>query len=304
MSSIHRISIVIPMFRDGQRARIAAEAVQEQELPAGIERELIIVDDGSDDGSVDHLKDMKDVHLLQLPENQGRAAARNAGARMALGQAIVFLDCDCLMVGRQFLLHHIAALDTGAVASTGRVTGTAGFWDRYQRSASARREAQHARGVCWSGSTQNFAVTRDAFLRAGGFDLAYQRYGFEDRDLLIRLDEMGRIAWVPEAMVQHIDAMSLENVARKMREGAQHSGKIFSARHPDAYRQLGYAAIDTRLHPWLHPPAKLLGSLAFRHAGRLDPWLDTLPYSLASAIVKATTALAYMYGSTLKAGRE
>lgn len=304
MSSIRRISIVIPMFRDGQRARIAAEAAQKQELPDGIERELIIVDDGSNDGSVDFLQGMQDIRILQLPENRGRAIARNAGADAALGQAIFFLDCDCLMVGRQFLLHHLAALNAGAIASTGHVTGTAGFWDRYQRSASARREAQHARGMTWSGSTQNFAVTREALLKVGGFDPAYQRYGFEDRDLLIRLGELGRIAWVSNATVQHLDTISLVSIATKMEEGARHSGAIFSARHPDAYRQLGYGAIDTRLHPWLRPPARLFGPLALRHAGRLDRWLYKVPYGLASAVVKATTALAYMHGSAAKADRE
>lgn len=304
MTLIRRISVVIPMFRDGPRARVAAEAALDQQLPDDIEREVIVVDDGSNDGSVDFLQGMKDIRILSLPENQGRAAARNAGANTARGEVIFFLDCDCLMVGHQFLINHLAALDDNTIASTGHVAGTNGFWDRYQRSASTRRAAQHVRGMSWSGSTQNFSVTREAFLQAGGFDPAYQRYGFEDRDLLIRLSAMGRIAWASNAVVQHIDTITLKNVARKMAEGARYSGEIFSARHPDAYRDLGYAAIDTRLHPWLRPIGRLPGSLALRCAGRLDRWLDIVPYSLASAVVKATTALAYMHGSTVKATSE
>ena len=298
MNLIRRVSVVIPMFRDGQRARTAAEAALEQELPDGIECEIIVVDDGSGDGSVDFLAGMPNIRLVQLEQNQGRAAARNAGANAALGEAIVFLDCDCLMIGRRFLASHLAALSGTVIASTGHVVGTRGFWDRYQRAASARRAAQHERGMAWSGSTQNFAVTREAFLRAGGFDPAYQRYGFEDRDLLIRLNHMGRIAWTSDAVVRHLDSITLENVAGKMAEGARYSGEIFGERHPGAYRELGYAAIDVRIHPWLRPIGRLLGPLVLRHASALDPWLERAPYGLASIIVKATTALAYMHGST------
>jgi glycosyltransferase involved in cell wall biosynthesis len=296
------LSIVIPTYRDGARARCAAEAMLAQVLPGDIDREVIVVDDGSDDDTQEHLARCTDprVRVVRLPNNIGRSAARNAGAAQANGLGIVFIDCDCLPTGADFLAAHVTALAKGAVASTGEVTGCdGGFWERYQREASARRARQHNAGVSYAGTSQNLAVDRAAFERIGGFDTGYTRYGFEDRDLLLRLATLGRIAWTSEAQVRHLDALSLAQVSRKMREAGEFSSARFASRHPRAYIALGYARFDVRTHAWLRPVGHALRErlpLAARAIDRLLP-MRAVPYVFKAFLVRVVTGLSYSVGT-------
>lgn len=296
------LSVVIPTYRDGARARAAAEAMLAQALPDGVAHEVIVVDDGSDDDTPDHLARSTDPRLrvVRLPVNVGRSAARNAGAADARGDGIVFMDCDCLPTSDGFLAAHLTALAEGAVASTGDVTGAdGGFWERYQRDASARRARQHAAGVRYSGSSQNLAVDRAAFERIGGFDTGYTRYGFEDRDLLLRLAAVGPIAWTPRAEVRHLDLLDMAQVSRKMREAGEHSSTRFASGHPQAYVALGYARLDARRNAWLrvvaHALAPALPCVA-RTVDRLLP-LQAVPHAFKAALVRALTGLSYSVGT-------
>ena len=296
------VSIVIPVYRDGVRAVAAANAILRQSLPEGVEREIIVVDDGSGDGSEDVLQQCANerVRVITLARNMGRSAARNAGTELARGEFLAFIDCDCQPTDASFLAAHLAQLGKDCIASCGPVTGDGnGFWSRYQREASDRRARQHAQGQQFSGSSQNFAVRREALFRAGGFDTRYKTYGFEDRDLFARLAKLGSIGWCKNAEVRHLDQLNLPGVLAKMRLAAGKSAQIFSCDHESAYRQLGYATLDVRLHPWLRPFVVLLRPL-LRTARCFDaaiahPWL---PYPPGKAIVKALSALAFSVGSS------
>jgi len=298
-----QVSVVVPVYRDASRARIAARALLDQHLPPEAVLEVILVDDGSADGTAEVLKSLEPaVRVLALPKNRGRSGARNAGAEVARGSIVLFMDCDCLP-NPGFLMQHFVALSAGAAASTGRVEGIGNcFWSRYQHDASMRRERQHAVGNIYSGSSQNLAVRTAVFNAIGGFDTGYCRYGFEDRDLLIRLGQRGSIAWTT-ATVRHQDLLCLTQVVSKMAEAGQYSSRRFAGHHPDAYKQLRYAAIDARLHPAIKPLARLAAPLATGMAYAFDRlgcehWL---PYPLAWWTVKLTSALAY-FGGTARAG--
>ena len=295
------LSVVIPTFRDGERASNAVTALLRQSLPDGMEREIIVVDDGSDDDTAGHLSKCigAQVRILRLPFNQGRSAARNAGAAIAAGEFVVFMDCDCAPKAG-FLTAHLTALNSGAAASTGHVAGEGeGFWNRYQSEASTRRQHQHEMGMPYVGSSQNLAVRRSAFTAVGGFDTSYRRYGFEDRDLLVRVAKLGRVAWASQAIVHHQDRITLSQVSAKMTEAGEHSSTQFAQQHPDAYVRLGYAAIDTRIHPIMKifaptyiPIASLLAT-GFDYL-RGERWL---PYFLARRLVKIVAALSYSGGT-------
>lgn len=295
------VSVVIPVYCDGARAMAAARSISTQILPAGMQLEVVLVDDGSDDGTPALLaSDAAQARVLRLERNGGRSAARNAGAQSVSGAVVVFMDCDCLPTRSDFLSAHLAALDAGAVASTGGVIGHGqGFWDRYQHEASLRRERQHAAGNPYSGSSQNLAVRKAAFEQIGGFDIGYRQYGFEDRDLLVRLASLGGIAWTPEAVVRHLDAISLVRVSKKMAEAGEHSSARFAARHPAAYRRLGYARLDARMHPGLRVVAFPLHPLLAPLSRFLDGVLgiSVLPYALKAALVRLVTGASYLAGT-------
>lgn len=300
------VSVVIPVFEDGERALSAAHSILTQVLPGASSLEVIVVDDGSRDDSLASFASFPDarVRVLRLTQNQGRSAARNAGAKEARANIVVFMDSDCLPLNNGFLAAHLNVLDRGHVASTGHVTGTGGgFWERYQRDASLRRQHQHSRGHGYAGSSQNLAVLKSAFEQAGGFDIDYRHYGFEDRDLLLRLCEVGTVAWADGASVCHLDALTLPGICRKMTEAGEYSAGPFATRHPAAYKVLGYAAIDARKRSWLRPVGRTLGPHLPGIAQRVDPVLHKpwLPYLLAKATVKVVSAVSFLYG-TIRAG--
>lgn len=295
------VSVVIPVYNDGMRALAAASAMLRQTLPESYALEVILVDDGSTDDTPAQLASCNDirVRMVVLPRNAGRSAARNSGVAAARGEIVVFMDCDCIPADG-YLAAHVDALIQGAVASTGHVTGDGnGFWSRYQQEASARRRRQYAAGVTYAGSSQNLAVWHSAFDAAGGFDTGYERYGFEDRDLLLRMSQLGEVVWSDVAWVSHRDTLTASQVAAKLTEAAEYSSQRFLERHRTAYKLLGYAAIDSRVRPWLAVPSKVLSPLASAVAAGFDATHGArwLPYFFAKWVVMITGAVSYLAGT-------
>lgn len=295
------ISAVIPEYRDATRAIAAVESLLALPLPPAMTLELVVVDDGSADGSEARLREALAgrARLAFLPENRGRSAARNAGAAVARGELLLFIDCDCVPATVELLRAHAAAMTDGIVASCGPVAGTgAGFWSEYQARASRRRAKQQGDGANYGGTTQNMAVLRDAFQRVAGFDEAYRTYGFEDRDLLVRLGRLGGVVWTDSAVVRHMDALTLAGVCEKMRRGSE-AGRVFHERHPGIYRQLGYAAIDARVRPSMKLPARLLALVLPMMTRLVAPLLERrwLPFGLRAAMVQALAGASYLVGT-------
>jgi glycosyltransferase involved in cell wall biosynthesis len=85
------VTVIIPAYNGERFIRAAIESVQAQTLPVS---EIIVVDDGSEDGTAEIVKEFG-VILIQQP-NQGVCAARNAGIRAASNPWVAFIDQDNL----------------------------------------------------------------------------------------------------------------------------------------------------------------------------------------------------------------
>jgi glycosyltransferase involved in cell wall biosynthesis len=298
----HRVSIVIPVYRNSARAVELVMNLRSQRLPPGASFEIIVVDDGSNDDSFERMEVVLRGHALLygLRTNSGRSVARNAGAAKASGDVLFFMDSDCLPADDTLIAAHLAGWGHDVAASIGPVTGKGyGFWHDYQVAASKRRERQHAAGLCFSGSSQNLMVSRVAFETCGGFDDAFRTYGFEDRDVQIRVARFGRIVWAAAAGVKHMDDLTLPLVSRKMSEAGGRAALVFSQRHPAAYRALGYSALDTRLHRWQVIPAKLLQSVLepIARIGEKIVANAIIPYPMKSLVVKVVTGISFLVGT-------
>lgn len=93
----HKLSIIIPVYNERHTIERVLAASAEAELPAGIDRELIVVDDGSVDGTADIVERMppsRDVKLVRLARNRGKGAAIRAGIPHASGDWILIQDGD------------------------------------------------------------------------------------------------------------------------------------------------------------------------------------------------------------------
>ena len=93
--SILKASIVIPTYKYPDVVD-CLKILSKDKYP---DFEVIVVDDGSGDGSVDvvkkFIKGRKDFRLVVLSKNSGPAVARNRGARESKGDVILFTDSDC-----------------------------------------------------------------------------------------------------------------------------------------------------------------------------------------------------------------
>jgi glycosyltransferase involved in cell wall biosynthesis len=298
------LSVVIPMYRSGGLTAAVVTALVRCRLREGATLEIIVVDDGSGDGSSKVVEALghPDVTVLALERNVGRSAARNRGAAKASGDRILFLDSDCIPVDSCFLEAHLATLDRGIDVSMGAAEGSSdGFWHEYQAAAAARRMRASIRdGVALHGSSPNFMLSRDLFLSVDGFDEEYRGYGFEDRDLFLRIAQAGsKAAWSPEARVTHRDTLDLRNVCIKMAAAGGAPAIRFRERHPEAYQALGYGKLDTRHRAWL----RLLEPVVTRATCLALPWLESrldrgpLPLAWRMRLVRLLVAASYVHGT-------
>ena len=113
------VTVVIPAFNEAARLPDSLPALLAAVDQLGVRSEIILVDDGSTDATVEvaerHFSTRSDTRLLRLPWNCGKGAAVRAGVSAAQGNSIVFLDAD-LAADIAHLPQLLAMLDTVDVA--------------------------------------------------------------------------------------------------------------------------------------------------------------------------------------------
>jgi glycosyltransferase involved in cell wall biosynthesis len=95
-SKLRKLSVVVPVFNERNTLVEIVRRMRAVELPDSIEREIIVVDDGSDDGTRDVLKQLGDstVRVVLHPQNRGKGAAVRTGFRHATGDYVLVQDAD------------------------------------------------------------------------------------------------------------------------------------------------------------------------------------------------------------------
>lgn len=210
------VSVVMPAWNRVGAIRMAVESVLRQTFT---DFELLVVDDGSTDGTMDSLTGITDPRLrcLANPHNMGPSAARNTGIRAARGDWVAFQDSDDEWLPRKLEMQmarlakagpEVVACYTG-MGIVGLAQPELAQSDRNRRATlryipdlkepkveGALREALLARSFI---STQMLMARRSALLDIGGFDAALP--ALVDWDCVIRLSEHGTFAFVDAPLV-------------------------------------------------------------------------------------------------------
>jgi len=186
--------------------------------------ELILVDDGSTDGSIRYFQTVAQK-AIRVPNRGGCAKARNAGLAVAAGDPLVFLDNDMLAPPEWLTI----LVEEAHKPGVGIVSGIPS--DQIERlngkvSPDGLIDYPHVGGGCT-------AITRHCFHCVGYFDESLVNNG-EDTDYCYRARERGfRVANTPRLIIQHLGGATrrflpkheLERSARRFREKYQKHAK-------------------------------------------------------------------------------
>ena len=95
-TKLRKLSVVVPVFNERNTLVEVLRRMRAVELPDGIEREIIVVDDGSTDGTRDVLRQLADstVRIVMHEHNQGKGAALRTGFAHATGEYVLVQDAD------------------------------------------------------------------------------------------------------------------------------------------------------------------------------------------------------------------
>ncbi|MBW4660182.1 MAG: glycosyltransferase [Drouetiella hepatica Uher 2000/2452] len=270
-------SIVIPTYNRQPILEKCLKALEKQELASPIDYEIVVVDDGSTDGTVAWLQDNPAFPHLQLfrQDHQGAAAARNLGVEKAKGDLIIFIDSD-LVVTEVFLQAHANALLAGEkewgsdrLFTYGSVINTCNFDDP---TSEPFKITDYSRAYF---ATGNVAIARKWLEQAGLFDTGFQLYGWEDLELGVRLKKLGlKLIKCPEAVGYHWHPpFALNQIDRLIDQEIQRGrmGVLFYQKHPTWNVRLMIQM--TWLHRILWGVLSLGGLLNERSLAPLLQWL-------------------------------
>ena len=234
-------SIVIPTYNRLPILQKCLSALELQTFDPQIvtDYEIVLVDDGSTDGTIEWLK----TNTSELPHvkvfeqaHQGASAARNLGVERAQGDTIIFIDSD-LVVTPIFLQSHADALLQGQkelgndkLFTYGAVINTANFENP---TAEPYKVTDFSNAYF---ATGNVAIARHYLIEVGLFDLGFSLYGWEDLELGVRLKNLGiKMIKCPAAVGYHWHpAFSLDRIPRLIEQEIERGkmGVVFYQKHP------------------------------------------------------------------------
>jgi len=90
-----KLTVIIPVYNERNTIQEVLRRVRRVDL-GDIDKEIIVVDDGSTDGTRDILSMEEDstIRIVYHPENRGKGAALSTGIRLATGDLVIFQDAD------------------------------------------------------------------------------------------------------------------------------------------------------------------------------------------------------------------
>jgi peptidoglycan/xylan/chitin deacetylase (PgdA/CDA1 family)/GT2 family glycosyltransferase len=264
-----RFSVIIPTYQRRNLVLAAVRSLASQEFDDRFE--VIVVVDGSKDGSAEALRKMDVPFCLIVLEqpNRGRAAACNRGAVTAQGEVILFLDDD-MEAHPRLLAEHDRSHREGAEVVLGHMPlhpksapnllTTGVYWWALNRSR--RLSSPKATLTLEDLITGQVSLPRATFQRLGGFDTGfdagftrYGTYGNEDLDFCYRLLLAGcKIVFNPAAISWQNYVVSAQQYLLEARQAGR-ADVTFARKYPEQAGTLfELSGSKTWVNRWLRRP--------------------------------------------------
>ncbi|RMJ06133.1 UDP-Glc:alpha-D-GlcNAc-diphosphoundecaprenol beta-1,3-glucosyltransferase WfgD [Marinobacter litoralis] len=228
-SSNELVSVIIPSYNRAAYIEAAINSALDQTYGPV---EVIVVDDGSTDGSYEKIQQWEErgeLVLLTHPErrNRGQSASINLGIHQAAGSYIAILDSDD-MFAKEKLADQVAFLEanpeTGMVYGQGHAVDADGNFlfkvpgDGHQELSDPNRLLLD----CYMALPGGSLVRRSVFEKAGLFEESF-RAG-QDHDMAIRIMEATKCAYLPKLAFyyrKHDDSISVKGLERRWLTGLE-----------------------------------------------------------------------------------
>ncbi|KLI99614.1 glycosyltransferase [Luteimonas sp. FCS-9] len=238
------VSIVVPVYGHLPQTLACLRAIAAHPPQAAIE--IVVVDDASPDDSAATLARIGGLRLHALPINAGFIGACNAGAALARGRYLLFLNNDTVpqpgwldamlatfarepdagIVGAQLRYPDGRLQEAGTMlVRDGRGENRGRFADPMHPQLRYRADVDYVSGAA-------LMLPRALFARLGGFDARYAPAYYEDADLALRVREAGlRVLVQPEACVVHLEGASAgTDLSQGMKAAQARNQPVFAAR--------------------------------------------------------------------------
>ncbi len=288
---------MIPTFNRLETVQQVVSAVEEQGRD-GL-AELVVVDDGSTDGTWQWLaaRRWRSPVVLLRQENSGPARARNRGAERASGRLLIFLGDDTVPQPGWLATHleeHRLASAEGAVAVVGYTSFPADAdtpflrWINELGPQFGYLLIERAGEVPFNFFyTSNISLATDVFAEHGGFREDFPAAAWEDIELAYRATRRGlRLRYQPRARVLHLHRILPRSFCRRQRTSGL-SAAIFAELHPELSNFLGVEALPLR---WPFAPLAQLLLEAIVSFG------EGLPGAVPAMVYERLLRLAYLRG--------
>jgi GT2 family glycosyltransferase len=285
-----------------------------QSIPAGITYEVILVDDGSTDGTREWLAGLGDPFRVILNErNLGFAAATNRGAAVARGEILAFLNNDLvfrrgwlrpMLNALRFLGRRAGLVGNVQINAASHLVDHAGIWVTLKGKPEHDRRPPGLASLLFHPAPSVFALTgacalirADTWRRLGGFDEGFMN-GCEDVDLCLRARKEGLVNVVAlrSRVLHHVSSSrgrklrdeenSMRLVTRWRHELAREASRLWTRKH---FRSIvpeprDFKDTDEAMHMALfaanlsnRPPPAALAAVEASIDAELARWREMFP---------------------------
>ncbi len=244
------ISIIIPTYNC---ARYIGEALDSVLAQTRDDYEIIVIDDGSTDGTGDLIKNKYPMVRYFFTEQTGVSSARNLGIKMSKGDLIAFLDADD-MWSPDKLEKQVAILDARPDLSMVFTEHCTFNKDKSIINKSFDKRNKLMRGDIVKNiflntylTTSTVMIKKKVFDKVGLFE--EQLRAAEDDNMWMRISMEHQIDLIDEPLVHYrITEGSLSRTHRNCIDGVKTNIDLIKAKYPDLYRRLGPRSINNKYY--------------------------------------------------------
>ena len=258
ISFLPRVSVVVPVYNGEADLPELISCLQAQSYPRA-QVEYLFVDNNSSDRTFSILQASaanSPITIRPLSETQIQSsyAARNTGIRAATGEIVAFTDADCRPQPQWLhaLIEPFVKPDVAMVAGEiVALPGTTLLEEYAERQETLSQKHTLAHKFLPYGQTANLAIRRQAFEQVGLFRPYLNTGGDADICWRILQQNLGRLEFAPNAIVQHRHRPTLKELESQWRRYGKSNRYLHELHGVELMREITLRECYYRLGRWL-----------------------------------------------------